>query len=460
MSDTTDARPAFEQGKFVTGSLMRHVVTMALSGALGLSFTFLVDFLALWWISRLHVAAQMAAVGIAGTLQFGVMSIGIGMMIGAVAMVARTIGMGERAKARRIATTAMLWTLAVQVVVSLAIWVWRRQILAASGAQGEVLDLAEQFLAITLPSMPLIAAGIMASSILRAVGDAWRSMAVTMAGGAVAVVLDPVLIVWMGWGVVGAAWSIVIARTVVAGVGMVFILGRHDMLARPARRDFMAFTRPFLAIALPAITTQLSTPFGNWILTREIAQYGESAIAGWSVVMRLTILAFGGIFALSGAIGGIIGQNFGAGRSDRVLGAFVAALKFCAVYTLVTWAIMALLSGPIATSFGLSSGGEAIVRVFTRYAAGGFIFTGALFVANAAFNNLGRPLWSSGANWFRDAVLMLPLSIAFGHWAGAEGIVWANVAANVIAGGAAAFLALRYIARLQPGPTAAELVSR
>ena len=164
--------PGPEQGKFVTGSLMRHVVTMSLSGALGLSFTFLVDFLALWWISQLRIEAQMAAVGIAGTIQFGIMSMGIGMMIGAVALVARAIGMGDRPKARRIATTAMMLTLGVQVMVSLLIWVFRRQILAASGAEGEVLALAEHFLAITLPSMPLIAAGIMASSILRAVGDA------------------------------------------------------------------------------------------------------------------------------------------------------------------------------------------------------------------------------------------------------------------------------------------------
>lgn len=438
-----------EQGKFVTGSLMRHVVTMSMSGALGLSFTFLVDFLALFWISRRNIQAEMAAVGIAGTLQFAIMSLAIGMMIGAVALVARSIGMGDRPRARRIATTAMVLTVGVQVLVSAMIWLFRAQILSASGAEGAGLQLADRFLTITLPSMPLIAAGILCSSILRAVGDAWRSMAVTMTGGAVAVALDPVLIIWMGWGTEGAAWSIVIARLVVALVGFWFILRSHDMLAAPRLADIGQFARPYLAIALPAIVTQLSTPFGNWILTREVAAHGEGAVAGWSVVMRLTILAFGGIFALSGAIGGIIGQNFGAGRPDRVTEAFVAALKFCTIYTLVTWALMAALSGSIVSVFHLTPDGAAIVTTFTHWATGAFVLTGALFVANATFNNLGRPLISTASNWFRDGILMLPLSWAFSRALGANGVVWANATANIIAGGLAAWLAWRFVRRLE-----------
>jgi putative MATE family efflux protein len=460
MAETAPRGPAREQGKFVTGSLMRHVVVMSLSGAAGLSFTFLVDFLALWWISQLRQEEMIAAVGIAGAIQFAVISIAIGMMIGAVALVARSLGMGERERARRIATVAIILTTGFQAVVALVVFIFSRQILAFTGAEGAVLDMADSFLRITLPSMPFFAMGMTASAVLRAVGDAWRSMAVTMVGGLVAVVLDPVLIIWMGWGVTGAGYSIFAARTVIAVVGLWFVIGHHNMLARPSREDALIFARPYFAIAIPAIATQISTPFGNWILTREMAQFGESAVAGWGVIMRLTILAFGGIFALSGAIGGIIGQNYGAGRVDRVAEAFVAALKFCAVYTLITWALMAALTGPISSSFGLSAEGEAVVRAFTHYAAGSFIFTGALFCANAAFNNLGRPIWSTGANWFRDGLLIMPIAMTMAIWAGAEGVVWAQAAANVIAGTLAASLAWRYIGTLKGRTAAADRAPR
>ena len=153
-------RPAADQGRFVTGSLMRHVVTMSLSGTLGLSFTFLVDFLALWWISQLRDEAMIAAAAIAATIQFAAMSIAIGMMIGAVALVSRAIGMGERARARRIATVGIVLMVAVQAFVAALLWTFRREILMATGAEGEVLDLGARFLTITLPSMPVIATGI------------------------------------------------------------------------------------------------------------------------------------------------------------------------------------------------------------------------------------------------------------------------------------------------------------
>ena len=441
--------------KFVTGSLARHVTVMALSGTAGLTFTFLVDFLALWWIGRLGQEQMIAAVGIAGTIQFAVMSVAIGMMIGAVALVSRTLGRGEREKARHIAGTALALSVAVQTGLAAAVWTFRVPILTASGAEGAVLDLADRFLTVSLPSLPLIALGITSSGLLRAAGDAWRSMTVTMAGGAVAIVLDPLLIVWAGWNVTGAALSIVIARAAMAGAGVWFLIAHHRMLRLPSRADFGHYVRPYAAIVLPAIATQLSTPFGNWIVTREMAAQGDSAVAGWGVVMRLTILAFGGIFALSGAIGGIIGQNYGAGRPDRVAGAFVAALRFCAAYTLTTWAVMALLGGTVAASFGLSADGLAVVRAFTHVSAGAFIFTGALFVANAAFNNLGRPLRSTAANWTRDGLLMAPLAWAGATLAGGPGIVWGQGVANVLAGTAAALLAWRHIARLRRDHAAA-----
>ena len=95
-------------GKFTTGSTMRHVVVMTLTGSLGLSFMFLVDFLALFWISRLKDEVLITAVGFAGVIQFFVISVAMGMMIGAVALVSRALGRGDVDEARRIAGSAMV----------------------------------------------------------------------------------------------------------------------------------------------------------------------------------------------------------------------------------------------------------------------------------------------------------------------------------------------------------------
>ena len=178
---------------------------------------------------------------------------------------------------------------------------------------------------------------------------------------------------------------------------------------------------------------------------RAMADHGDGAVAGLGVVMRLTILSFGGIFALSGAIGGIIGQNAGAGLKDRVASAYLDSLKFCVFYTVVVWGTLGLFADTVASAFGLSGEGAEVVRVFSFYAAGSFLFTGALFVANSAFNNLGKPVWATLANWLRDGALMGPLAMLMGGLFGVGGVVMAQALANVIAGLGAGWLGWRYV---------------
>ena len=453
-TDTSPAPAPDKRGKFVTGSTMRHVVVMTLTGSLGLSFLFLVDFLALWWISRLDNEVLITAIGFAGTIQFFVMSVAVGMMIGAVALVSRALGMGDPEEARRIATSSMIYGAAFQTALAILVFIFRREILIWTGAEGEALEVAVDFLGISLPSLPFVAIGMCASAVLRAAGEAWRSMVGTVSAGIVALIVDPILIVWMGWGVSGAAAAIVRSRLAMAVMGFYWVSRSRNLLARPSLVDLRAFLAPFAAIAIPAVATQVSTPFGNWVLVRAMAEHGDSAVAGLGVVMRLTIVCFGGIFALSGAIGGIIGQNYGARQYDRVAQAYVDALKFCLAYTAVVWVLLILSADLIASSFGLGPEGAQIVRTFAFYGAGALVFTEALFVWNAAFNNLGRPLWATAANWSRDAILMAPFAVGLGALYAGSGVIIGQALANILAGLMAGLIGWRFVRRMGARPSA------
>lgn len=435
-----------QHAKFTTGSTLRHVVVMTLTGSLGLSFMFLVDFLALFWISRLGREDLIAAVGFAATIQFFLVSISIGMMIAAVALVSRALGQGDPDRARRIATSAMIYAVAVQGAIAVAVFMLREPLLRWSGAEGAVLDVAAHFLGITVISLPLTALAMSGGAVLRAAGEAWRAMMVTTTGGLVALVVDPILIVVMGLGVPGAAMAIVISRMAMACAGLYWVMGR-GLLTRPALYDLRDMAAPFLAIALPAVATQVSTPFGNWVLIRAMSEHGESAVAGLGVAARLQILGFGGIFALSGAIGGIIGQNHGAGLGGRVRQSYLDALKFCAVYTAVIWALMLIFADPLARAFGLGGMAADVVHWFALIGAGSFMFTGALFVANAAFNNLGRPIWATMANWARDGGMMAPLAFGLGAVFAAPGVIAGQALANVLAGALAGWIGWRFVSR-------------
>ncbi len=437
-----------KQGRFLTGSTMRHVVVMTMTASVGLTFMFLIDAASLFWVSQMGVEQNVAALGFAWTIQFFTISAGIGLMIAAVALVSRSIGQGDRALARRQATASMVIAGGVQGVIALIIWLSRDPILASAGASGETLQIASRYLAISLPALPIVAVGMVGSAVLRAEGDAYRSMMVMIIAGLVAMVLDPLFIFTFGLGVDGAAYVVVISRLVTAVLSVWFIIRVHDLAAKPAWADIQIIAKPFFLIATPAILTQLSTPFGNYIVTIFMSGYGDGAVAGWAVVSRLTVVAFGGVFALSGAVGGIFGQNYGAGKMDRVVSTYRNSLVYCIIYVAAAWLVLFLMRDVIVDVFGLGAQGAEIVYSFTNLAAGGFAFSGILFVSNAAFNNLGHPLWSTGFNWARDGILILPLCWVFGGMLAGPGVVYGQALAAVIVGSLAAVVAWRFVNEL------------
>jgi putative MATE family efflux protein len=436
------------KARFLTGSTMHHVVVMTLTGSLGLVFMFLVDVTTLFWVSRLNNEALIAALGFAWTIQFFTISSGIGLMIASMALVSKSIGQGKLEQARQQTTSAALYTFVFQLFTAAIVVVFRREILAFAGAEGQTLEDAARFLLISVPSLPFMALGMVGSAVLRSIGDAMRSMAVTMSAGLVAMVVDPLFILGFGWGFEGAAWGIVVSRTVSAMLSVWFTMRVHDMVGPVTRQALRNLFKPFLAIAIPAVMTQLSTPFGNYILTKVISAYGDGAVAGWAVVSRIAVLAFGGIFSLSGAIGGIVGQNFGAGQMDRVKQTYKDALIFCAVYTVLSWAILATLHTPVANLFGLQGLSGEVFQAFMLIGAGGYMFAGALFVSNAAFNNLGKPIYSTFCNWFRDGILIYPCCVVMGWWLAAPGVVYGQALAAVLAGTAAVIWGWRFVGRL------------
>ena len=230
-----------------------------------------------------------------------------------------------------------------------------------------------------------------------------------------------------------------------------FTLVTHKLFARPKLIYVKENFRPFLAIALPAMVAQMSTPFGGYLLTALMAQFGDTAVAAWAVVNRLYVVAFGGIFSLSGAIGGIFGQNYGAKQYDRLWTTFRDAVIFCIGYALVAWVALMLATPLIIRSFGLSGMGETVMIAFTFTVGWAQGVMGLVYVTNAAFNTLGRPNRSMAVNWTRDGLLLFPLA----YWAvdlwGAPGVLYGQAIAGCLVGVVAMLWAARYVKGIPHG---------
>ncbi|WP_419906344.1 MATE family efflux transporter [Hoeflea sp.] len=454
-----------ESAKFVTGSTMRHVVIMSATGSIGLISVFLVDALNLFYISLLGQLELAAAIGYAGTLIFFTTSISIGLAIAATAITSRAIGAGEHERARELATTSLIYTAVIMAIAAAACMPYLDAIAHFLGARGETARLTVEFLLIVFPSIPLLGIGMCMSGLLRAAGDAKRAMYVTLFAGAATAVLDPILIFGFDLGIHGAAISTVITRFVLIFVGYYGLQKVHNLLALPSMPVLIGTVRPYLYIGLPAIMTQLATPVGNAYVTIEIAGYGDAAVAGWAVVGRLIPVAFGALFALSGAVGPILGQNYGAMRFDRLYSTMSNSFIVIIIYTLAVWLLLFLASDYIAALFGVDGEAGDMVIFFCEYVSLTFLFTGMLFVANAAFNNLGYPLMSTIFNWGRSTLGVIPFVWIGSHYYGALGALAGYGLGAVIFGIAAAITCLRIIRRIserppvEPPPTAGIQVS-
>ena len=433
------------QARFLEGSLLRHIAVMSFTASVGLMAIFLVDFADMYFISLLGETALAAAIGYAGTVIFFTVSVAIGLSIATGALVARSLGQRKPSRARIYATNVITVGVGVGIATSFVVWLYAGHILAFLGAKGDALSEGVTYLRIVVPSLPIAIAGFCGVAILRAHGDARRAMWVTIIGGLVNAALDPLLIFVLDWKLSGAAWATVAARIAVFFAAFRPVYAHYGGLAPLRLPRFIKDLSPVSAIAVPAILTNVATPIGNTYVVRALAEFGDDAVAGIAIVGRIVPVSFSVVFALSGAIGPIIGQNFGARQFDRVRQALFEGLRFTFVYVLLVSLILMALSGLIADAFKAEGDTRTLIFLFCNFIALTYFFNGAIFVANASFNNLGRPFYSTALNWGKNTLGTIPFVIWGAATWGAPGVLIGQAVGGVIFAFLAVWLGFRLI---------------
>ena len=433
------------RASFTQGSLLRHVSVMSFTSSIGLMAIFAVDLLDIVFISMLGRDELAAAAGYASTVMFFASAVNIGLSIAAGALVAKAMGADNEVDAREYATSVAVLSVLVGIILPILALPNIEFLLGLIGATGAVADLARNYLWIILPTTMVSGLAMVAVAVLRSYGDARGAMYPALLGGGVNAVLDPLLIFTLGMGLNGAAFATVAARlaTMVMAMGLAVLRYQAFAVPRPhcVARDF----REAAEIAVPAVLGTVATPVGAAIVTREMAKYGHDAVAGMAVINRMVPVVFSVVLALSGAIGPIFGQNFGAGRLDRVEQAFFEGLRFLAIYVLVMSALLFVLRAPIAGLFDANDMMRSLLYLYCGPLALASFFNGAIFVANASFNNLGHPGYSTGVNWARQTVGTLPFALAFGAIWGAHGVLIGQAVGGAVFAAVAIWLGLRVI---------------
>lgn len=434
--------------KFTQGSIFKHISVMTFAATAGLLSLFLVDLVDMYWLSLLGEIELAAAIGYAGSILFFTISLCIGLSIGCSAVVSQAVGKGNTHSTQQL--IAHIFTTIVMAALPFAalIFVSLPYLLELLGASGRAFELAQAYMVIILPSLPIMALAMACSGVMRAMGHAKESMYLTLIGGGVNAVLDPLFIFGLNLGIEGAAVATVCARIAMLSYGLYRIGHVYGLLTMPSSKRWLGDAKHYGHTALPAVLTNLSTPIGVAYITSVMAQFGDSAVAGNAIISKVQPLVFAGIFALSGAVGPIAGQNFGAKLYPRIMRTLTDSLLFTAAYCLVACLILLALTDVIIAAFNVEGEAANLIRAFCYGLSLTSLFNGMTFVSNSLFNNLRVATWATGFNFAKATVFTMPFAYYGGQWGEAVGVYWGvllGAALIGLAGIAVAYLKIKHL---------------
>lgn len=404
---------------------------------MGVSSTIIVQTLEMGFIGQLG-HSSIAAVTFTFPLTMILTSIALGISIGTSSVIARSVGGGDVAENRRLATHSLIVTALLMSSLSFLGWLVIDPAFRFLGANDNLLVLIHDYLDIYYPGVVLFTLTMITSSIMRANGRAGVPGLVMTLGAALNLVIDPILIFgWFGMPrmeLAGAAAAMTVSRVVTCGVLLYYVMQLNMIVLQSVWDGIASSLRRILHIGLPAMATQMIGPITAALITRLLASHGEIVVAAYGVATRIEAIAVMLFFALSGSIGPFVGQNSGAGKHDRVREGLRVTYQFCIVWGLFMAAVLFLFGSTFA---GWIEGSTTVIDTAGWYLAvvpWGYGMWGVLMMASASFNALGKPLPSTIMSFTRMFFLFLPLAWSLNYFFGYHGIFVATLASNLIMG--------------------------
>ncbi len=394
---------------YTTGSIRRAVVLLAIPMILEMSMESVFAIVDIFFVGRIGKEA-VATVGLTESVLALVYSVAIGLSMAATAMVARRIGEKNEAEASRTAAQSILISLGLTIVISLSGALLAPHILKLMGGSDAVVAIGSSYTRIVFSSCIVIMLIFLINGIFRGAGNASIAMWSLWIANGFNIILCPVFIHF--YGLPGAA----MATTVGRGIGVCYQL-YHLANGRGVIRILRRYFRPDGAImrGLAKIawtgTFQFLISTASWIvMARIIAQFHDTAIAGYQVAIRILVFFILPAWGMSNAAATLVGQNLGAKLPDRAERSVRTAALYNALFMMLVSLIFLVAAGPIVSFINRDPGVEAVATMGLRIVSLGYIFYGVGMVLTNAFNGAGDTLTPTIINLFCFWAFQIPLA--------------------------------------------------
>ena len=313
-----------EKALLTEGPVGKRLVTMTVPVLLGITTMMGQALIDAWFLGRVGDRA-LAAHAFSFPILLIVSSVAIGLGAGTSSVVARAIGSNDYRRARRLTTDSLLLSFLITVAVSLLGVVTIAPLFRLLGAPDDMIPMIRSFMIILYAGVPFVVVGMVGLASMRATGDTRLPSKLMIFGSILNVALDPILIFGLGpipgFGLNGAAMAALLARGTIFVGAVVLLRGRLNMISfsMPHADELKKSWKDILHVGLPAAGTNAIVPIGAAIVTAMIARYGPDAVAGFGVASRIESMTLVVYYAMSAIIGPFVGQNFSAGKDERIV---------------------------------------------------------------------------------------------------------------------------------------------
>lgn len=400
---------------YTQGPIGRAIFLLAVPMVLEMSMESIFAVVDAFYVGRLGPAA-VATIGLTESLMVVIYTVAMGLSIGATATVARRIGEKDPDAAARATVQALLLGLTVSSVLGVLGAVYAPDLLRLMGADADVLAIGTGYARVSMAANGSVFLLFLVNAAFRGAGDAAVAMRVLVLGNAINIVLDPLLIFGIGFfpelGLVGAAWATFIGRL----IGFLWALwhlstGEGNLHVHKHHLGVEPKTMFGIAKLSGWGTVQVALSSMSWIgLVRLTSTFGATAVAGYTIAMRVLLFALMPAYGVGAAAATMVGQALGAENPDRAERSVWVAARINMAVLGLTGVVFWIFAPTIVSWFSASTEVRSVASYALRVMSLGFPLYALGMVLEQSFNGAGDTRTPSWINFFVFWLLQIPLA--------------------------------------------------
>lgn len=424
---------------FNTMSVPQAVIKNAIPAMVAMLMVLIYNLADTFFIGQTHNAYQVAAVSLATPVFLMFMAVGTVFGIGGTSVISRAMGEGKTEYAKKVCSFCMWACVVVGIVMSVLFLLFMDSILALIGVSEDTWEYAKSYLTIVSYSGVFVLISNCYSNILRAEGQATKAMIGQIIGNLLNIVLDPILILGFGWHIAGAAIATVIGNVMAAGYYIAYFLqGKSSLSIRI--RDFSIKDKicsSVLVIGIPASLASVLMSISQMIMNGLMAGYGDMAIAGIGVAMKVTMITGMIAMGIGQGIQPLLGYCVGAKTWERYQKIMCFSMWFAFFLGLIMTVFCYLFTNQIVSVFLTEQSAFDYAVRFARILLSTSTLFGVFYVLTNALQAMGAAVSSLIINLSRQGIIYIPALFLLKAVLGVNGLVWAQPAADIVSIGLA-----------------------